>query len=124
MLNHSYDKSFPDSHEKPGYFLGVSESCGNALTFYILNENEKIISRSVVHPYDSETDPNLRIDTHDRSEPSEKVLFSLVEENLQQLSGPPTFDPLECLGKYLDFNQDDQPVKETIEKALETSHTL
>ncbi len=62
VLYHSYDESFPDSRELPGHFLGVSKNCGDALTFYILTKNNnKIISRSVVCPYNSDTHPNLRV---------------------------------------------------------------
>ncbi len=38
--------------------------------------------------------------------------------NCMNLLGPPTIDPLECMGKNLVFNNEDHPVKATIEKAL------
>ncbi len=43
VLYQAYDESFPDSHELPGRFLGMSENCGYTLTLYILTENNKII---------------------------------------------------------------------------------
>ncbi len=51
---------------------------------------------------------------------AEKVLFSLAEGNkgLQHLSEPLTFDPMDCTEKHMLIDQDDHPVKATIEKAL------
>ncbi len=128
VLYHSCDESFPDSHELPGYFLLISENCGDALTFYILKENKKIISRRVVHPYDSDTDPNLRGEFQEPSKPPQEVELSLAQgsANLKHLHDPPTFEPLECMGEHLVFMQDDHPIKVTIEKALhcKTTHIL
>ncbi len=45
-------------------------------------------------------------------------MFSLAEGNLKHLYGPPTFDPLEFIGKHLVFNQDDNPIKVTIKRVL------
>ncbi len=43
VLYHFHGKSFPDTKEKVGDFLGISETCGDVLIFYILTENEKIM---------------------------------------------------------------------------------
>ncbi len=49
------------------------------------------------------------MEVHDVNEPPEKVLFSMAEENynLKHLSGSPTFDPLDCMGKHMVFNEND-----------------
>ena len=47
------DAPFPASHEKKGYFVGIEESKGDALTFTILTaDTEELITRSVVRPVD------------------------------------------------------------------------
>ncbi len=38
----------------------VSKSCEDWLTFYTITEDKKIISKSAVHPYQSEENPNLQ----------------------------------------------------------------
>ena len=45
---HAPDNSFPDSKELPGYFLGVANNVGDALTFIILSEDGKRLHRSVI----------------------------------------------------------------------------
>ncbi len=47
VLYHSHNESYPDTKERVGYFLGVSENCGDAPTFYVLTEDEKILSSSI-----------------------------------------------------------------------------
>ena len=57
-----FESSFPKSKERLGRFVGISENCGDALTFRILtDETKEIISRSVVRPADDKQDPNRRL---------------------------------------------------------------
>ncbi len=48
--------------------------------------------------------PNLRIDIQDKGKPTEGVVLSFLNGSqirLMHLSGPPTIDPLYCIGgKY------------------------
>jgi len=54
------DKHFPDSEERAGYWVGVAENIGDALTFKILDaKTHKIINRSSVRP-DTVHNPNKR----------------------------------------------------------------
>jgi hypothetical protein len=53
---------FPESKEKLGRFVGISESKGDALTFKILtNDTKEVIHRSVVRPADDPKHPNARL---------------------------------------------------------------
>src|SRR4051812_13947880 len=62
------------SNEKSGWFVGISEHVGHALTFMILTDDtQKMIHRSVVH---TATDPdtrNLRVDRPPDHEPEEHI---------------------------------------------------
>ena len=40
---------FPESKEKAGSFVGITENVGDALTYWVLTEDtEKVIARSVI----------------------------------------------------------------------------
>ena len=61
VLYLDHDTKYPESKEKPGYFVGIAENCGDALTYLILTKDtNQIICRSVVRPANNETHPNLR----------------------------------------------------------------
>ena len=65
-----YDDSgeFPATREKLGRWVGVSDDCGDVLTYWILtNDTEQVIARSVIRTALDENTQNLRSDT----EPSE-----------------------------------------------------
>ena len=57
-------QSFPsESEELLGYWVGVAENCGDALTYNILTADTlKIIPRSLVRPANESLKTNLRID--------------------------------------------------------------
>ena len=59
----TYDQNFPsESEERPGYWVGFGEHCGDAMTHKILDhDTQKIIYRSAVRPKKSST-PNHRLD--------------------------------------------------------------
>ena len=53
---------FPESKEKLGRFVGISENKGDALTFQVLTDDTKeIIHRLVVRPADDPKHPNARL---------------------------------------------------------------
>ena len=58
------DADFPsDSREKRGYFVGIAENVGHAMTFKILTDDtNKVIYRSNVRPALSPSDRNRRLD--------------------------------------------------------------
>ncbi len=45
----AHDESFPNMQRGAWIFLGVAENCGDSLIYYILTEEERIISKSVAH---------------------------------------------------------------------------
>ena len=48
-----------------GYIVGISEHCGNALTWKVLTcDTQRIISRSIIRPFDS-VNANIRADSLD-----------------------------------------------------------
>ena len=56
-----YDKittSFPDSKERIGWWIGVAEHTGDALTYKILTANHRILLRSVICPTEDPLTPN------------------------------------------------------------------
>ena len=45
------DETFPSSKEKPGWWVGVANNVGDAMTFKVLTEDtHKVIHRSVIRP--------------------------------------------------------------------------
>ena len=59
-----YDKiftAFPDSREKLGWWVGVAETTGDALTYKILTTENEVINRSVVRAADNPLHPNQRV---------------------------------------------------------------
>lgn len=65
------DRDFPsESTERLGYFVGIAENVGHALTFKVLTDDtKKIIYRSRIRTALNPGERNLRIEPHDR--PSE-----------------------------------------------------
>jgi hypothetical protein len=69
------DESFPSSKEKPGWWVGVANNVGDALTFKILTEDtHKVIHRSVVRPAKDDRFRNKRVrfEPEGDSDPSSK----------------------------------------------------
>ncbi len=114
VLYLSYDKPFPDTTERLGSFSGVLENVGDTITFYILTEKNKIMSRSLVHPC-----RGLRVSNkHDRDETTEskEILYQL-----QRLFQSPNF--LEWthlkLFRSLVYNYKGLPIKAAVKKLLD-----
>ncbi len=63
-----HNKSFPDTKQRVGHCLRVSEKFGNALHFTILIENENVISSSEVCPQQSKEKPNLSLEQKKQKE--------------------------------------------------------
>ena len=54
-----YEKeSFPTSKEHLGWWVGVAESQGDALTYHFLTIENEVITRSVLRPADNPLYPN------------------------------------------------------------------
>ena len=124
----TYDQKFPsESEERTGYWVGVGEHCGDAMTHKILDhDTQKNIYRSAVRPKKSST-PYHRLAPHggevsassDHSEdtissgsplgypegssPEQKAptvfIRSRDEENPSGSKPMPTFDPSDLIGR-------------------------
>jgi hypothetical protein len=57
-----YDEheKFPSSKEQLGYWLGPTSNCGDALTYWILTEDNTIVARSTVRPASDSSTLNHR----------------------------------------------------------------
>ena len=94
------DCEFPsESTEKLGYFVGIAENVGHALTFKVLtNDTNKVIYRSRIRTARKVNEKNLRIDPEDvKSVP--EVVKSKHEEDLTDGKTMPTFDPSDLIGR-------------------------
>ena len=56
------DETFPSSKEKPGWWVGVANNVGDAMTFKILTEDtHKVVHRSVICPAKDDCFKNKRV---------------------------------------------------------------
>ena len=120
--------SFPAPKEKKGWFVGVTDGIGDALTYWILAENGQLIVRSDVRSAEDDDgeNPNKRVtgrDIEDKDKKSEREdtdeesdpIVSLAETAGHE---PDTIDPTNLIGtKYVD-TFDGTMQKATIEERL------
>ena len=57
----SNTSSFPSTKEKLGRFVGIAESMGDAMTYYVLTRENKVIARSVMRSALDVENHNLRV---------------------------------------------------------------
>jgi hypothetical protein len=70
---HAPNAPYPSTEEKLGRFLGIADSVGDDLTFWILTDDtDQVIARSVLRPADSGGDPNARLPEVNESTSPEK----------------------------------------------------
>ena len=71
------DTSFPsESEEKLGYWCGIHEHCGDALTYNILTaDTKKVIPRSTIRPADEDGTQNIRAESALGERPDTKPIF-------------------------------------------------
>ena len=56
-----YQEVYPDTKEKPGYWVGIADNVGDILTYKIITDHtQQVLHRSVVQPCDP-AHPNHRI---------------------------------------------------------------
>ena len=96
----SDDSDFPsESTERLGYFVGIAENVGHALTFKVLTDDtNKIIYRSRIRTATKPNERNLRVDPDD-SKPVPEIVKSKHEEDLVSGKTMPTFDPTSLIGR-------------------------
>ena len=76
-------ESFPNSSEKPGHFVGIAENKGDALTYWVVTEDNTVLARSVVRSA-VDGEPNLRAEG---SGESNKTVTSTTMDLLSEISG-------------------------------------
>ena len=98
-------QDFPsESEEKLGYWVGIAENCGDALTYQILTEDTlKIIPRSVVRSASKPQDANLRLDPAGGEGDQKPILFvqdrnDFVGDSPTGFKPMPGFDPADLIG--------------------------
>jgi len=66
-----YQEVYPDTKEKPGYWLGIADNVGDILTYKILTDHTQqvVLHRSVVQPCDLAQHPNHRIQFNPMNDP-------------------------------------------------------
>ena len=123
------DSSFPsESKEGVGHIVGISEHCGNTMTWKILTEDtQKVIFRSQVRPYTT-ADPNLRADMFGGEEDtttSDPVIKSRPTagngESTHVTTPSPIFNPEDLVGRtfLMDQQEDGQRFRARIVKLVE-----
>ena len=87
------DASFPSqSREALGYFVGIAQHCGHAMTFKVLTDDTKrIILRSQVRPADDPTKPNLSLTDLFDGEPPARI-FVRSKGDPDDISDYPNLD--------------------------------
>ena len=109
------EASFPATEEKFGHWLGVAENQGDALTYFILAENNQILSRSLVRPI-TDTEKNLRCPVStEQNDPEVAVIEGsndpdVSSDKLRLLSVAvnsitPEFDPSQVNGSVPDLSK-------------------
>ena len=110
------DSDFPSgSREKRGYFVGIAENVGHAMTFKILTDDtNKVIYRSNVRPAHTVADRNRRLDLlggeSDPVQNSPKVVkhrFENSDGDLPNTYKMPVVNPTDLVGRS--FLMDEQP---------------
>ena len=86
------EQKHPESTEKRGRWLGISEHIGHTMTFLILTDDtQEIISRSVLRSAENPSMPNLREDPITLT-PTRSPLDVALQPSLAGLSHPNNFD--------------------------------
>ena len=98
--------SFPsDNTEKLGFWVGVAEHCGDALTWKVLSdETHKVINTSLIRPADDPQHINKRADPSTDGEGTKPIVF--VKDRFDNNDGTsgdrpplPEFDPDNLIGR-------------------------
>ena len=79
--------SFPESKEHYGHWLGISENCGDEMTYYVLTNEGQVISRSVLRPAEDKKNPNKRKEEPELFLVSEKLNTKSPDFNINQYIG-------------------------------------
>ena len=104
----TFDHTFPQSEERAGYWVGVADNIGDALTFKILDaKTNRLINRSSVRA-DNVTQPNKRADTDFPPKDGESNFIPHKEDNaVQDLQEKYTDSKLKEQAQYV-FSRGDE----------------
>lgn len=88
-----------ESTERLGYFVGIAENVGHALTFKVLTDDtKKVIYRSRIRTAMNPGERNLRIKS-ENFKPMPEVVKSKHDDDLKDGKTMPTFDPDSLIGR-------------------------
>jgi hypothetical protein len=111
VLYLDHEDSFPESKERPGYFVGCSKNIGDELTYMIYDDQTKqLVHRSVVRPYHS----NKRVRWDPIFDPKTSLIFKQTATDKQCLF------PTDLSDTHLDQYDLDDP--EPTEHFWDTTH--
>ena len=95
------DTNFPsESPERKGYWVGIAEHCGDALTYLVLTDKtSKIIPRSGLRPAHKKA-PNVRADPDIGEEDSKPIRFIKDRHDISMSDSPlPTISADDLIGR-------------------------
>ena len=116
-----YEKqsSYPRSKERLGWWVGVAENTGDALTYNILTTDNVIIQRSVCRAADNQFHPNLR--ENQLEAPVITAESDVIDAAKLVL---PTVNPADILGKKFIKQVNGHPHKAEVVETLENGKFL
>jgi hypothetical protein len=77
--------SLDQTNERAGRFVGVADTVGDALTYWILDEEtHRVVARSIVTARKDDLNPNLRLGMPDVNATSEGHMFVRTEEGEEE----------------------------------------
>ena len=85
-----YQEVYPDTKEKPGYWVGITDNVGDILTYKILTDHtQQVLHRSVFQPCDL-AHPNHRIQFNPMIDPAVANTTTLAPLPALQFYSTPT----------------------------------
>src|SRR6476646_8586308 len=79
------NSSLSTMNERAGYMMGVADGVGDALTWWILDdETNRLVARSVVRPRQDDLNPNLRLDMPNISATTDGEMFVYTQDGLEE----------------------------------------
>ncbi len=98
------NNTFPSTRDRPGRFVGIADTVGDALTYIILTDDtQEIIYRSAVRSALTDSECNLRLDPSGGEEKPINVLTTMDEKiggyNDQEGVNARTYSPEDLIGK-------------------------
>ena len=120
-----YDKtaSFPSTKEHLGWWVGIAETQGDALTYKILTIDNDVITRSVVRPADHPIHPNKQVRFKDEVDHGGVLESEADVIDIEKLSLP-TVDPADIIGTKFIKEIHGHPHKCEVTEALDDAKYL